>query len=136
MIGPIMFVPGTSDIILGSLGYFLVISKVYHTYAVQLGAFLNGVLIPGSVVGEPATSSMAMIHTIVEVTKDDLLPNSDSPTGVGAVFQIRNHTSYITPIILDGRAGSGSDLTQINAAITVVQLCNEDPDYEEEPDNP
>jgi hypothetical protein len=59
------------------------------------------------------------------VTAADLLPNINSPTGVAAVFQIRNHSSFITPILLDGRAGSGSDLTQINASMMIIQICDE-----------
>jgi hypothetical protein len=125
--GPIAHVAGSGDIIIGSVGYFLVIIKLFHEFAVQTGLFLNGVLLPGSVVGEAATTSMAISHSIIEVELTDLLPNSDSPTGVGAVLQVRNHSSYITPVILNGREGSGSDLNQINASCIVIQLCD-DPD--------
>ena len=105
---------------------------MYHEYAAQFGCFLNGVLIPGSVVGEPGTTVQIVSFNLIEVTKEDLLENPDSPTGVAAVFQIRNHTSYITPIILNGREGSGSDVSQNNASLMIVQLCNEDPDADDE----
>jgi hypothetical protein len=124
-IGTINHINNTGNILFGSIGYYLVIAKIYHLYSVQIAAFLNGVLIPGSVVGEPATTSVALIHIIIEVTAADLLPNVLSSTGVAATMQIRNHSSYITPIVLDGRAGSGSDLTQTNASIMIIQICDE-----------
>ena len=104
-------------------------SKIFHLYACQIGCFLNEVIIPGSVVGEASTSTMIICHTIIEVTPLDLLPNPDSGTGVGAVFEIRNHSSYITPMVLDGREGDGSDPAQINASMVIIQLCDYDPDF-------
>jgi hypothetical protein len=125
IVGPLAFVPGTGDFLICSVGYFQILGKIFHEFAIQIGGFLNGVLLPGSVVGEPATTSMCIIHEILRVTEADLLPNVNSPTGFAAVYQIRNHSSYITPILLDGRAGSGSDLTQINASVIILQICDE-----------
>ena len=125
--GPVNHVAGSGQVILGTVGYYLIIGKVFHEFACQVAGFLNGVLIPGTVVGEAATTSVILTHTIIAIYPEDLLPNSDSPTGFGAVFEIKNHSSYITPITLNGREGSGSDLTQVNASVVVLQLCNEDP---------
>jgi hypothetical protein len=125
VVGSLAFVPGTGDVLLCSIGYYQVLGKIFHEFAIQVGAFLNGVILPGSVIGEPATTSMCVVHEILKVTAADLLPNVNSPTGVAATFQIRNHSSYITPILLDGRAGSGSDLSQVNASLMVIQLCDE-----------
>ena len=61
---------------------------------------------------------------IIEILPSDLLPNSDSPSGVAAVLEIRNHSSYI-PLLLDGRLGSGTDPTQTNGSFIVIQLCDE-----------
>jgi hypothetical protein len=97
---------------------------MYHEYSAQVGLFLNGVLIPGSVTGEPAAASIIMINSIVQVLDSDLLNNTDSATGVAAVLELRNHSSYITPILLDGRIGCGSDLTQINASCVIIQLSH------------
>ena len=125
IVGLINHIPGTGDFLLCSVGYYQVISKMYHQYAAQIGAFLNGVLIPDSVVGEPATTALILEFQLLRIGPEDLLPNPFSPTGVAAVYQIRNHISLITPIVLDGRAGSGSDLSQINASMMIVQLCDE-----------
>jgi hypothetical protein len=127
--GPIAHVLGSGDFLLGSVGYYQVVGKLYHLYSVQVALFLNGVLLVGSVVGEPATTSVALLHDIIKITAADLLPNTDSPTGVAAVLQIRNHISYITPILLDGREGAGSDTTQSNASMMITQICD---DVEEE----
>ena len=126
--GAIYHTPLSGDFLLETVGYYQLLSKVYHDFSAQIGLFLNGNLIPGSVTGEPAAATLMMINTIIEVRSSDLLPNSGSVTGVAAVLQIRNHSSYITPIVLDGRDGSGSDLTQINASIVLVQICDEDPE--------
>jgi hypothetical protein len=125
--GLIRLLPGTGQLLLCTPGYYMIIGKLYHLYALQVGCYLNNVLLPGSVVGESATTSVLLVHDIVAVSAADLLPNVNSPTGFAAVYEIKNHSSFITPVILDGRAGSGSDLTQVNASIVAVQLCDEDP---------
>jgi hypothetical protein len=124
-VGTLLHVPGTGDFLFYSVGYYQILGKIFHEFAVQIGGFLNGVLLPGSVVGEPATTSMCIIHEILRITEADLLPNVNSPTGFAAVYQVRNHSSYITPILLDGRAGSGSDLTQVNASMLIMQICDD-----------
>ena len=125
IVGAMNHIAGSGDILIGSIGYFQVIGKIFHEYAAQIGMFLNGVLLPGSVVGEPATTAVILSHGIVEIHPADLFPNTDSPTGVAAVLQLRNHSSYVTPITLDGREGSGSDMSQVNASFMIVQLCDE-----------
>jgi hypothetical protein len=122
--GNIKHIPGSGHFLLETSGYYDVQIKIYHEYSAQLGLFLNEVLIPGSVTGEPAAASIIMINTIIKVLDSDLLINSDSGTGVAAILELRNHSSYISPIILDGRDGSGSDLTQINASIVIIKLSN------------
>jgi hypothetical protein len=124
--GPIAHIAGSGDFLLGTVGYFEIQAKIYHEYSVQLALFINGVLYPGSVVGEAGTTSNIILQNIIEIEAADLLPNPDSPTGVAAVLQIRNHSSYV-PVLLDGRLGSGSNLTQTNASFIVIQLCD-DPD--------
>ena len=123
--GNIYHVPLTGFFLLESIGYYQVSIKIYHTYASQLGLFMNGNLIAGSVTGEPAVSVNLTIITIIDIDIEDLLLNSDSATGVAAILEVRNHSSYINPLVLDGREGSGSDLTQINASINIVQLSDE-----------
>ena len=100
---------------------------MYHEYAAQVGLFLNEVLLSGSVTGEPAAASIIMINTIIKVMDVDLLPNSDSATGVAAVLELRNHSSYVSPIMLDGRSGCGADLSQINASFVIIQISDESP---------
>jgi hypothetical protein len=121
--GTIAHVAGSSELLLCGEGYYEIFGKVFHEFAVQMGVYLNGVLLTGSVVGEAAAASILLTHTLVGVAPGDLFPNTDSPTGVAAILQIRNHISYI-PITLDGREGSGEDLTQINASMMVIQLCD------------
>jgi hypothetical protein len=125
IVGTLAHVPGTGDFLLCSVGYYQLIGKIFHEFAIQIGLFINGVLHPGSVVGQPATTSMCMIHEIIRVSEADLLPNVNSPTGFAAVLQIRNHSSYITPLQMDGRAGSGTDITQVNASVLILQICDE-----------
>ena len=125
VVGDLAHTPGSGDFLLCSVGYFQVIAKMYHQFAAQVGLFLNGALLPDSVVGEPATTALILEVYIVRIREEDLFPISESPTGRAAVLQIRNHISYISPITLDGRAGSGSDLTQINASIIITQISTE-----------
>jgi hypothetical protein len=126
-VGNVYHIPGSGFFLLETHGYYDVQIKTYHDYAAQLGLFLNGNLLPGSVTGEPAAASIIMINTIIEIRDADLLPNTNSDTGVAAVLELRNHSSYITPLILDGRSGCGSDPTQINASFVIIQLSDEAP---------
>ena len=125
MYGNIYHVPNTGHFLLETPGYYEIQIKLYHEFSAQVALFLNENLIPGSVTGEPAAASIIMISTIVKVLNSDLLPHTDSATGVAAVLELRNHSSYITPLILDGREGCGSDITQINASFVIIQLLDE-----------
>ena len=124
--GPIWFVPGTGQILLEHVGYYLVLAKVFHIFAVQAGLFLNGNKIVGSVIGESATTAILVFHEIIKVTAADLLPNPNAiHTGVAAILEIRNHSSY-ADMEMDGREGAGTETDQINASMTIVQICDED----------
>ena len=124
MYGPINFTIGDSRIRIGSVGSFLVIFKLYHLFAAQVALFINENIIPGSVSGEAAPAANLMGTSIVMVSSSDLLIDPDSITGVSAVLEIRNHSSYISPLTLDGREGAGSVLLQDNASVVVIQLCD------------
>ena len=125
IVGSINCIPNTGKILLETEGYYLILAKIFHVYAVQCALFLNGVVLTGSTVGEAATTSILTIHEILSVKPEDLLPNPDAiHTGVAAVLELRNHTSFI-PLQLDGREGSGSEIDQINASMTIVQICDE-----------
>ena len=68
---------------------------------------------------------MLIFHEILRVRPEDLLPNPEAiHTGVAATLEIRNFSSFID-IELDGREGSGTETTQVNASMTVVQICDE-----------
>jgi len=129
--GAINHIAGTGDILFETVGYYILMVRVYHLFAAQFGAFLNGVLLPGSVIGQAATTSTIATQSLIAITAADLLPNVNSSTGVAAVWQLRNHSSFITPITLDGRAGDGSDPTQVNATLTTFQICDQDPEISE-----
>jgi hypothetical protein len=124
-VGNIYHIPNSGQFLLETVGYYDVQIKMYHEYSAQVGLFLNNVLLPGSVTGEPAAASIIIINTIVKIINSDLLPNTDSATGVAAILELRNHSSYISPILLDGREGCGSDITQINASFVILQISDQ-----------
>jgi hypothetical protein len=124
IVGNLAHVLNSGYILIGEVGYYEIQGKLFHEYAIQVALFLNGVLLPGSVMGEPATNAMGIIHYILKIMPGDLSPDINSPSGVAAILELRNHTSYITPITLNGREGSGSDTTQSNASMMVIQLQN------------
>ena len=126
-VGNIYHIPNSGQFLLETVGYYDVQIKMYHEYSAQVGLFLNNVVIPGSVTGEPAAASIIIINTIVKIINSDLLPNTDSATGVAALLELRNHSSYISPILLDGREGCGSDLSQINASLVILQISDQTP---------
>ena len=128
--GPVSFVPGTGHVLLESIGTFLILYKVFHVHAAQIALFVNEVIVPGSVIGEAAPSANIIGLSLFTVTQGDLLPNPNADSGFAAAVEIRNHTSYVTPIQLDGRQGDGADVTQTNATIVCIQICDESDDHQ------
>jgi len=72
----------------------------------QMGLFVNGVVVPGTVQGSGAGTQQSTGQTIIEVT-------------VGDVLTLRNHTSAAA-VGLQPLAGGTQPST--NAAIRIVQL--------------
>jgi hypothetical protein len=105
-------------------GYYKYYFNVCHNEACQFSLFLNNTLVPGSIAGSPtgASQNSAMGIFAVDVSAVALTPCDISPTGFAALVQLRNHSSYIPFVTLDGVAGSGSATPQMVATITLDLL--------------
>jgi len=102
-------------------GYYKLYFNLCHREACQFSLFLNNSLVSGTITGSPTGSSQnsAMCIFIVDLSAVALTPCDISPTGFAALVQLRNHSSYVPFVTLDGVEGSGSATPQMVANITL-----------------
>jgi len=98
--------PGATGITFASAGYYTVGFTVSAVEPNQMGLFVNGVVVPGTVHGSGAGTQQTTGQTIIRVDAGDVLT-------------LRNHTSAAA-VGLQPLAGGTQPST--NAAIRIVQL--------------
>jgi len=116
---------GDSNLYFWQAGYYHIYTNLYHQEACQFSLFLNGVVVTGSTIGSPTGASQNSTSLIIAVNPGDIstpVSTSISPTGFAAVFELKNHTSFVPVITLNGIGGSGSALPQVTATITLFLL--------------
>ena len=59
---------------------------------------------------------------VMDLSDVAVTPCDISPTGFAALIQLRNHTSYVPFVTLDGVEGSGSASPQMVANITLQMI--------------
>ena len=105
-------------------GYYKLYFNLCHNEACQFALFINDTMVPGTITGSPtgASQNSAMTIFIIDASAVAFSPCTISPTGFAAHIKLRNHTSYIPFVTLDGVAGSGSATPQMVANITLELL--------------
>ena len=124
IVGSCGHVPNTTDVWIWEPGYYYIYTNIYHLEACQFSLFKNNIfLINGTTIGSPTGSSQNSTSVIIRIDPSDLTePTSLSPSGFAALIQLRNHSSFITTITLNGHGGSGYAIDQINAVLTIILL--------------
>jgi hypothetical protein len=101
--------------------------NVCHQEPCQMAVFMNNTLIKGTIVGSPTGSSQNSSTIIFHITASDVSGTATnlSPTGFAALIHLRNHTSFVPFVTLNGVGGSGSALPQIVANVSIHSLVTE-----------
>ena len=121
-------VTGTTDMFFWQPGFYHVFFNLYHIEPCQFTLYINDIIIPGTVIGAPTGASQNSLTIIIEITSADLITTTElSPTGLAALVQVRNHTSFpLGGVVLDGQSGSGLAPNQLNAIFTAFLLSTSD----------
>lgn len=122
--GSVYHFPGSTKIHIWEPGYYNVYYSVFVNEPAQISCFLNGCVISGTTNGTPnqtANSSefimfISPLHISFDKTK---LPSTET----SAVFEIKNHSSYICPIHLITPPGSGPAVLQNVAVLNIVRIA-------------
>lgn len=122
--GSIYHCPGSPKIHIWEPGYYNVYYSVFINEPAQISCFLNGLIISGTTNGSPKqtvnSSEFIMhitpIHILFDKTK---LPSTET----SAVFEIKNHSSYICPIHLISPPDSGPSVLQNIAVLNIVRIA-------------
>ena len=119
--------PSTSDILIWQPGWYKLFFNVCHQEPCQFAVFMNNTLVPGTIIGSPTGASQNSSTVIFHITASDASGTATdlSPTGFAALIHLRNHTSYVPFVTLNGVGGSGSALPQIVANISIHSLVTE-----------
>ena len=84
---------------------------------------MNNILVPYTTIGSPTGASQDTSAYIFEIKVSDFItPCSLSSSGFAAAIQVRNHTSFVPIVKLNGLGGSGSVSPQITATLTAFLL--------------
>jgi hypothetical protein len=110
----------SSDVIIWSSGYYHLYFNVYYKEPCQFSILKNGVIVNGAIVGSLTSNSQNSMTVIVEIDEVDLLyyESSLSFFGTACLLQIRNYTSNLECVLLNGQTGP------INAVIVLHKLSD------------
>jgi len=122
--GSVYHCPGSKKIHIWEPGYYNVYYSVFVNEPAQISCFLNGIIISGTTNGAPkqtANSSEFIMHI---TSRDILFDKTKLPqTETSAVFEIKNHVSYISPINLITPPDSGPSVLQNVAVLNIVRIA-------------
>ena len=117
------FILGTSDVYIWKAGVYHVSYRIFHLEPLQNAIFMNNVIVTGSIVGDQLSATVLSNTLLLSVSDSDITePTSLSPSGFGALIQIRNHSSFSPIIHIDGHTGSGSQIGQSNINLVIFHL--------------
>jgi hypothetical protein len=123
-VGSCGIILNTANVEIWKAGYYKVYFNLYHNEPCQFAFFLNNVLVPGTITGSPTGSAQNTNAFIMIIQQADVQinPSTLSPSGFSAFLTLRNHTSYVPLLTLDGQAGSGSAQPQIVTSLVMYLL--------------
>jgi hypothetical protein len=124
IIGNCGFVNNSTEIYTWQPGYYYVSTNLHHKEPCQFSIMKNDVVVvPGGIFSSPTGSTQSICSLIMYVDASDLIsPTALSPSGFACKVQLRNHTSYVPVVSLDGTSGAGSAEPDINCSISLILL--------------
>jgi hypothetical protein len=124
VVGGVGFVNGTREVYTWQPGYYFVNVILTHKEPCQFSIMKNDVIVvPGGIFSSPTGSTQSMNSTIMYVDPSDLIsPTPLSPSGFACKIQLKNHTSFVPVVSLDGTSGSGSAEPDTSCSISMILL--------------
>jgi hypothetical protein len=81
------------------------------------------VVTPGGIFSSPTGATQNLCSLILYIDASEFIsPTFLSPSGFACKVQLKNHTSYVPVVSLDGTSGSGSAEPDINCSLTLILL--------------
>jgi hypothetical protein len=124
IVGNCGFVNGSTEVYVWQAGYYLASVSLHHLEPCQFSIIKNDVVVvPGGIFSSPTGSTQATNSVIMYIDASELIsPTALSPSGFACKVQLRNHTSYVPVVNLDGTGGAGSAEPDTSCSITMVLL--------------
>lgn len=122
--GSAYHLPGSTKIHIWEPGYYNVYYSLFINEPAQISCFLNGIIISGTTNGSPKQTANSS-EFIMNVSETNVLfDKTKLPlTETSAVFEIKNHSSYISPIHLITLPDSGPPVLQNIAVLNIVRIA-------------
>jgi hypothetical protein len=124
LVGNAAFVAPSREVYVWQPGYYFVNAGLHHKEPCQFAVMKNDiVVVPGGIFSSPTGSTQATTSLIMYVDVSDLIsPTPLSPSGFACKVQLKNHTSYVPVVSLDGTSGAGSAEPDINCYLSLILL--------------
>jgi hypothetical protein len=124
IIGNCGFVNSSTEVYTWQSGYYFVSVTLHHKEPCQFSIMKNDiVVVPGGIFSSPTGSTQSHCNLIMYIDESEMIsPTALSPSGFACKVQLRNHTSYVPVVSLDGTSGAGSAEPDINCSISLILL--------------
>jgi hypothetical protein len=105
-------------------GYYYISAALHHKEPCQFSIMKNDIIVvPGGIFSSPTGSTQSLCNLIMYVDSSDLISTTPlSPSGLACKVQMKNHTSYVPVVSLDGTSGAGSAEPDINCCMSIILL--------------
>jgi hypothetical protein len=81
------------------------------------------VVVPGGIFSSPTGATQSICNLIMYIDISELIsPTPLSPSGFACKVQLKNHTSYVPVVSLDGTSGAGGAEPDVNSSLTLILL--------------
>jgi hypothetical protein len=105
--GNIGHILNTGEVYVWEAGVYFLHFELFHLEPAQFGVFLNDVYYADSTESNQSSATILSSTLLVRISNEDLIP-TDSPFGIAAKIQIKNHTSFPPlGVTVDGHSGTG-----------------------------
>jgi hypothetical protein len=115
---------GSPDLYVWRPGFYYVNVLIHHIEPCQFALMKNDIFtVQNGIFSSPTGATQIAQVMIVVITPEDIITETPlSPTGFACKLQVKNHTSFVPAIQIDGVNGAGSASPEVIATMTVVLM--------------
>jgi hypothetical protein len=124
IVGNCGFVNFSTDLFVWQAGYYFASVTLHHKEPCQFSIMKNDiVVVPGGIFSSPTGSTQSICSLIMYIDESEFISTTSlSPSGLACKIQLRNHTSYVPIVSLDGTSGAGSAEPDVTCSISLILL--------------